>query len=520
MNKNKETERAELHSAIWRISDDLRGSVDMWDFKTYVLGMLFYRFISENLTQHINARERRAGRLEFDYATLSDADAEFVRDETVAEKGFFILPSELFASVRKCARSDENLCANLPRIFAAIENSASGSNKFKGLFDDLDISSRRLGLTTEKRNEQLVKLLEAFGDLPLSSSGDFSGDTNDTIGDAYEYLIQRYASTASKSAGEFYTPKEVSRLLASIAVVGKSEVRKVYDPTCGSGSLLLSFIKVLGRDKVRQGFYGQEINPTAYNLCRINMLLHDVPIFNIAHGDTLMDPVGGYGPFDAIVSNPPYSLKWDGDANPLLLQDPRFAPVGVLAPKLRSDLAFVLHCLSWLAVDGTAAILQFPGVLYRGGAEQTIRQYLIDNNFIDAVIQLPSNLFTATSVATCILVLKKAKRDNAILFIDAFAEFKRVGSKNVLTQAHQQKILNAYIVRKDITNFSRLVENSAVAAKGYDVYVQNYVSPKIEREVVDIDTLNGEIQHIWAQQVEAWTQLDDIVAGLEERGSA
>ena len=328
-------ERAALHRTIWRIANDLRGSVDGWDFKSYVLGMLFYRFISENLTAYLNESERKAVNPDFDYAALSDEDAELGRRETVVEKGFYILPSDLFANVRRRARHDENLNETLARVFADIEGSAVGSESevdLKGLFDDLDVNSNKLGPTVVKRNEKLVKLLDAIGDLPL---GTFADNTIDLVGDAYEYLMQMYASTAGKSGGEFYTPQEVSELLARITVVGKDEVNKVYDPACGSGSLLLKFAKILGRDKVRQGFFGQEINLTTYNLCRINMFLHDINYeqFDIAHGDTLVDPQHWDDePFEAIVSNPPYSIKWDGDANPLMINDPRFAPAGVLAP--------------------------------------------------------------------------------------------------------------------------------------------------------------------------------------------
>ena len=346
MNSNKEIERSELHKTIWRIANDLRGSVDGWDFKSYVLGMLFYRFISENLTAYLNTQERRAGHQNFDYAALPDADAKQGRIETVKEKGFYILPSHLFSNVRESARHDANLNETLSRVFKDIEGSAIGADSeddFKGLFDELDVNSSKLGPTVAKRNERVVKLLDAIGDLPL---GTFSDNTIDLFGDAYEYLMQMYASTAGKSGGEFYTPQEVSELLARIAVVGKTEVNKVYDPACGSGSLLLKFAKVLGHDNVRQGFFGQEINLTTYNLCRINMFLHDVNYekFDIAHGDTLTDPHHWDDePFEAIVSNPPYSIKWDGDANPLLINDPRFAPAGVLAPKSKADLAFTMH---------------------------------------------------------------------------------------------------------------------------------------------------------------------------------
>lgn len=518
MNNNKEAERAELHKTIWRIANDLRGSVDGWDFKSYVLGMLFYRFISENLTAYLNDEAHRAGENDFDYAVLSDADAEQGRAETVKEKGFYILPSHLFANVRERARHNANLNETLSRVFKDIEGSAIGADSeddFKGLFDDLDVNSSKLGPTVSKRNEKLVKLLDAVGDLNL---GTYSDNTIDAFGDAYEFLMTMYASSAGKSGGEFFTPQEVSELLARIAVSGKTEVNKVYDPACGSGSLLLKFAKVLGPDNVRQGFYGQEINLTTYNLCRINMFLHDVNYekFDIAHGDTLTDPAHWDDePFEAIVSNPPYSIKWAGDSNPLLINDPRFAPAGVLAPKSKADLAFTMHILSWLATSGTAAIVEFPGVLYRGGAEQKIRQYLIDNNYVDTVIQLPPDLFFGTTIATCIIVLKKSKRDNATLFIDASAEFMRSGNKNKLTDANQQKVLDAFISRKDVKHFAKLVENANIAANGYNIAVSSYVERADTSEAVDIRALNAEIAGIVARQAELRTQIDAIVADLE-----
>lgn len=518
---NREAERAELHKTIWRIANDLRGSVDGWDFKSYVLGMLFYRFISENLAAYLNMLERKTGDTTFNYAALPDTDAMQGRIETVKEKGFYILPSHLFTNVRQRARHDANLNETLSRVFKDIEGSAIGADSeddFKGLFDDLDVNSSKLGPTVAKRNEKLVKLLDAIGDLPL---GSFTDNTIDLFGDAYEYLMQMYASTAGKSGGEFYTPQEVSELLARIAVAGKTEVNKVYDPACGSGSLLLKFAKVLGQNKVRQGFYGQEINLTTYNLCRINMFLHDVNYekFDIAHGDTLSDPAHWDDePFEAIVSNPPYSIKWAGDSNPLLINDPRFAPAGILAPKSKADLAFTMHILSWLAVNGTAAIVEFPGVLYRGGAEQKIRQYLIDNNYVDTVIQLPPDLFFGTTIATCIIVLKKSKRDNAMLFIDASTEFVRSGNKNKLTDANRQKILDAFTTRKDAAHFARLVENVDIAANGYNIAVSSYVEQPDTSETVDIHALNAEIARIVARQTELRTQIDAIVAELESDG--
>jgi type I restriction enzyme M protein len=514
----KEAERGELHKTIWRIANDLRGSVDGWDFKSYVLGMLFYRFISENLTAYLNQQERKAGHKTFDYTALSDKQAKLGREETVKEKGFYILPSHLFANVRKHARQDANLNETLSKVFKQIEASAIGADSeddFKGLFDELDVNSSKLGSTVPKRNEKLVKLLDAIGDLNL---GTFSDNTIDAFGDAYEYLMTMYASTAGKSGGEFFTPQEVSELLARIAVVGKKTVNKVYDPACGSGSLLLKFAKVLGRENVRQGFFGQEINLTTYNLCRINMFLHDVNYekFDIAHGDTLTDPAHWDDePFEAIVSNPPYSIKWDGDANPLLINDPRFAPAGVLAPKSKADLAFTMHMLSWLAVNGTAAIVEFPGVLYRGGAEQKIRQYLIDNNYVDAVIQLPPDLFFGTTIATCIIVLKKSKRDNKTLFIDASAEFVRGGNKNKLTESNRQKILEAFIGREDVAHFARLVENGAITENGYNISVSSWVEAKDTSEIVDIRKLNADIARIVTRQQALREAIDAIVADLE-----
>ncbi|MDR0789599.1 MAG: type I restriction-modification system subunit M [Bacteroidales bacterium] len=514
---SKEQERAELHRAIWQIANDLRGSVDGWDFKSYVLGMLFYRFISENLTIYINKDEQRTDS-SFDYAKMDDKAAEFGRKETVVEKGFYILPSELFENVRKNAANDANLNETLSRVFKNIENSAKGAaseDDLKGLFDDIDINSNKLGATVAKRNELLVKIINAIGELQL---GTFTDNTIDAFGDAYEFLMTMYASNAGKSGGEFYTPQEVAELLAEITVVGKKQVNKVYDPACGSGSLLLKFAKVLGKENVRQGFYGQEKNITTYNLCRINMFLHDINYekFNIAHGDTLLDPKHWDDePFDAIVSNPPYSIKWDGDANPLLINDPRFSPAGVLAPKSKADLAFTMHMLAWLSTSGTAAIVEFPGVLYRGGAEQKIRKYLIDNNYIDTVIQLPDNLFFGVSIATCIIVLKKSKTDNKTLFIDASKEFVHEGNKNKLSEQNRLKILDAFVKRKNIEYFTNLVDNSAIGENDYNIAVSSYVEQEDTRERVDITKLNRKITEIVRREDELRKAIDAIVADLE-----
>lgn len=514
----KEQERAELHRTIWQIANNLRGSVDGWDFKQYVLGILFYRFISENLTNYINDDEHRAGKKDFDYSKLTDKEAEFGRVDTVKEKGFYILPSELFKNVTKNARNDPNLNETLSAVFKNIESSAKGTESeddLKGLFDDLDVNSNKLGNTVDQRNKQLVKLLDEINGLNL---GKYSDNTIDAFGDAYEFLMTMYAANAGKSGGEFFTPQEVSELLAEIAVDGKKEVNKVYDPACGSGSLLLKFAKVLGKENVRQGFYGQEINLTTYNLCRINMFLHDINYnhFDIGHGNTLTDPKHWDDePFDAIVSNPPYSIRWEGDANPILINDPRFSPAGVLAPKSKADLAFTMHMLAWLSTTGTAAIVEFPGVLYRGGAEQKIRKYLIDNNYVDCVIQLPSDLFFGTSIGTCIIVLKKSKNDNKTLFIDGSAEFVRGGNKNKLSDKNRKRILDAFKERKDIEYFAKLVDNDEILANECNLAVSSYVVVEDKREITDIKDLNKKISEIVKRQQELRIEIDKIVEDIE-----
>lgn len=516
---SREAERAELHKTIWKVANDLRGAVDGWDFKQYVLGMLFYRFISENLVDYLNAGEHAAGHLDFDYVQISDDEAEFGRAVTVAEKGFYMLPSELFENVRKKAKNDPDLNETLDRVFKSIEASAVGTASeadLKGLFDDLNVNSPKLGNSVAERNERLVKLLDAIGELNF---GVFAENRIDAFGDAYEYLMTMYASGAGKSGGEFFTPQEVANLLARITLVGKSRVNRVYDPACGSGSLLLQFAKVLGKENVLQGFYGQEINLTTYNLCRINMFLHDVNYekFDIALGDTLKNPKHWDDePFDAIVSNPPYSVKWDGNENPLLINDPRFEPAGVLAPKSKADLAFTMHMLSWLSVDGTAAIVEFPGAMYRGGAEQKIRKYLVDNNYVDAVIQLPDNMFYGSTIATCILVLKKSKSDNKTMFIDASQEFTKVGKFKVMQEEHRVKVLEAFASRTDSEYFARLVDNNEVAENDYNLSVSSYVAQEDTREVVNITELNADIERIVARQAELRASIDAIVSELEE----
>ena len=518
-------ERAELHKTIWRIANDLRGSVDGWDFKSYVLGFLFYRFISENLTDYLNEKERQGilaagGSQEeadsFDFASLTNEEAEDGRAATVADKGFYIRPTDLFSNVRARAKGNENLNEQLAGIFRAIEDSAKGTNAeadLRGLFDDVDVNSSKLGNTVAERNVKLVKIMDAVGDLPL----DHGSAQIDAFGDAYEYLMTMYASSAGKSGGEFYTPQEVAEVLTRLALDGRKDVERVYDPCAGSGSLLLKFAKVLGPSLSRK-YFGQEINLTTYNLCRINMFLHDVNFanFDIALGDTLTSPAHWDDqPFDAIVSNPPYSTKWAGKDDMALVNDPRFSPAGVLAPNSKADLAFTMHMLHWLAEDGAAAIVEFPGVLYRGGAEGKIRRYLVENNFVHTIIQLPPDLFFGTTIATCIIVLKKSRIDDKVLFVDASSQFVREGNKNRLNEENRENLLSLAFERKDVEHVAKLVSIDDIAANDWNLSVSSYVEPEDTREKVDITELNNRIAGIVERQQQLRESIDAIVAELE-----
>ena len=533
IDNKKEQEREELHRAIWAIADELRGAVDGWDFKNYVLGTMFYRYISENLTAYVNEGEWEAGDETFDYTRMSDEEAEEAREGLVEEKGFFIPPSELFCNVHaKCNNEKatfkdregkiknikDNLNELLEMVFQHIEESAQGSeseNSFSGLFDDFDVNSNKLGSTVAKRNERLAKLLDGIATMNLGSVKDHDIDA---FGDAYEYLMTMYASNAGKSGGEFFTPADVSELLTRLGTVGKKKVNKVYDPACGSGSLLLKAVKILGKDAVTTGFFGQEINITTYNLCRINMFLHDIGFdkFDIECEDTLINPQHWDDePFELIVSNPPYSIKWAGDDNPLLINDPRFAPAGVLAPKSKADMAFIMHSLSWLASNGTAAIVCFPGIMYRGGAEQKIRKYLIDNNYVDCIIQLPSNLFFGTSIATCIMVMKKNKVDNKTLFIDATNECIKVTNNNKLTPKNIDHIVDVFAKRDEVEHFSHLASYEEVSGNDYNLSVSTYVAAEDTREKIDIVKLNAEIKEIVAREQVLRDEIDKIIAEIE-----
>lgn len=527
------TERDELHKTIWAIANDLRGAIDGWSFKAYVLGAIFYRYISENITNYINALQMASMSEEemglctselaesaFDYSAMDDEEAEEAREQIVAEKGYFILPSQLFCNVVKNCEKDENLNETLSKIFRAIEASAMGTaseDAMRGLFSDFVVDNSQLGSSVAMRNQLLAKVLLRVRDMSLG--GDYNDREIDTFGDTYEFLMQMYAANAGKSGGEFFTPQEVSQLLAALASHNNENIQRVYDPACGSGSLLLKFQKTIDPDNTKGlQYFGQEINPTTFNLCRINMFLHNINYdnFDIELGDTLIDPQHLGIDFDAIVSNPPYSISWAGKSNPLLINDPRYSPAGVLAPESKADLAFTMHMLSHLNESGTCAIVEFPGVLYRGGDEQKIRKYLVQNNYVDTIIQLPANLFFGVSIATCILVLKKsAKTDSNILFIDASEVFHKVGNKNKLYEEDQKKIYDAYVDRADIQYFTKLVSNDEVLENGCNLSVSSYVEQEDKREKIVIEDVNSELSELCAKGIELRNAIDAIVKELE-----
>lgn len=507
-------QRAELQRRIWQIANDVRGAVDGWDFKQYVLGALFYRFISENFAAYIEG-----GDDDINYAELSDlVITPEIREDAVKTKGYFIYPSQLFANVAAKASTNENLNTELAKIFAAIETSAVGypsERDIRGLFADFDTTSNRLGNTVKDKNARLAAVLKGVADLDF---GTFDDSHIDLFGDAYEFLISNYAANAGKSGGEFFTPQQVSKLIARLAMHGQTRINKIYDPACGSGSLLLQAKKQFDDHIIEDGFFGQELNHTTYNLARMNMFLHNVNYdkFNIQLGDTLIEPhFGDEKPFDAIVSNPPYSVKWKGSDDPTLINDDRFAPAGVLAPKSKADFAFVLHALHYLSAKGRAAIVCFPGIFYRSGAEQKIRQYLVDNNYVESVISLASNLFYGTTIAVNILVLSKHKTDTTIQFIDASGLFKKETNNNALLDTHIEEIVAVFDSKANVEHCARSVPFEKIAGNDYKLSVSSYVEAKDTREAVDIKALNAKIASIVGRQVELRAQIDAIVADLE-----
>jgi type I restriction enzyme M protein len=509
-------QRAALQRKIWEIANDVRGSVDGWDFKQYVLGTLFYRFISENFAAYIEADDDS-----LTYASLpDDVITADIKDDAIKTKGYFIYPSQLFANVAKNANTNESLNTDLAAIFSAIEASASGypsEPDIKGLFAGFDTTSNRLGNTVKDKNSRLAAVLKGVAGLDF---GDFEDNHIDLFGDAYEFLIGNYAANAGKSGGEFFTPQHVSKLIAQLALHGQKTVNKIFDPACGSGSLLLQAKKHFDAHIIEDGFFGQEINHTTYNLARMNMFLHNINYdkFNILLGNTLIDPhFGDEKPFDAIVSNPPYSVKWKGSDDPTLINDDRFAPAGVLAPKSKADFAFVLHSLSYLSAKGRAAIVCFPGIFYRGGAEKKIRQYLIDNNYVETVISLAPNLFYGTTIAVNILVLSKHKTDTTTQFIDASGEdfFKKATNTNIMTDAHIQKIMEMFDSKEKVEHVAESVPFEKIAANDYNLSVSAYVEPKDTREVIDITQLNAEIKTTVDKIDQLRADIDAIVAEVE-----
>lgn len=507
-------QRAELQRRIWQIANEVRGAVDGWDFKQYVLGALFYRFISENFATHIEGGDDSVH-----YAELPDSViTPDIKDDAIKTKGYFIYPSQLFAKVAASANTNDSLNTDLAAIFTAIEASANGypsEHDIKGLFADFDTTSNRLGNTVKDKNIRLAAVLKGVADLDF---GSFDASHIDLFGDAYEFLISNYAANAGKSGGEFFTPQHVSKLIAQLAMHKQTSVNKIYDPACGSGSLLLQAKKHFDAHIIEDGFFGQEINHTTYNLARMNMFLHNINYdkFNVQLGNTLIDPhFEDDKPFDAIVSNPPYSVKWIGSDDPTLINDERFAPAGVLAPKSKADFAFVLHALSYLSSKGRAAIVCFPGIFYRSGIEQKIRQYLVDNNYVETVISLAPNLFYGTTIAVNILVLSKHKTDTTTQFIDASALFKKETNNNVLLDPHIEQIMAVFESKENVDHFAQSVPFENVAANDYNLSVSNYVEAKDNREVVNITQLNAELKTVVAKIDQLREDIDAIVAEIE-----
>lgn len=509
-------QREELQAAIWKIANEVRGAVDGWDFKQFVLGTLFYRFISENFIIFIEEGDES-----IDYTHWSDEQISQENiNEVTKEKGYFIYPSQLFSNIAKNANTNPNLNTDLAAIFTAIENSANGydsEHDIKGLFADFDTTSNRLGNTVEEKNRRLAAVIKGVESLDF---GNFEDNEIDLFGDAYEFLISNYAANAGKSGGEFFTPQNVSNLIARLAIFGQETVNKIYDPACGSGSLLLQAKKQFDEHLIEEGFFGQEINHTTYNLARMNMFLHNINYvkFDIALGDTLLHPqYGDQKPFDAIVSNPPYSVNWVGSDDPTLINDDRFAPAGVLAPKSKADFAFVLHSLNYLSARGRAAIICFPGIFYRGGAEQKIRKYLVDNNFVESVISLPPNLFYGTSIAVNILVLSKHKTESKTQFIDASGEdfFKKETNNNVLLPEHIDRIVEIFGNKEEVQYVATSVDNAKIAENDYNLSVGSYVEAEDKREVIDINKLNTEVAETVKRIETLRADIDEIIKELE-----
>ena len=507
-----EEQKKILEQQLWNIANTLRGKMNADEFRDYILGFIFYKYLAEKMEIFANSilKEDKIQFREIKEDTAEGlAYIDAIREEALETLGYFLKPSELFSEIAKRGNSDANtfILEDLQKILTNIQLSTMGTQSeedFDNLFEDMDLNSTKLGKTADARNEIIVKVLLHLDEIDFKLN-----DTElDVLGDAYEYLIGQFASGAGKKAGEFYTPQEVSKILAKIVTTGKNRLKSVYDPTCGSGSLLL---RVAREVKDVSNFYGQEMNRTTYNLARMNMILHGVHYrqFDIKQEDTLEHPQHlNDMPFEAIVANPPFSANWS--ANPLFLNDDRFSQYGKLAPSSKADFAFVQHMIYHLAENGTMAIVLPHGVLFRGAAELHIRKYLIEQkNYLDAVIGLPANIFYGTSIPTCILVFKKCKEDpEHILFIDASKEFEKVKNQNMLREEHINKIVETFRNRTVIEKYSHLATLQEVADNDYNLNIPRYVDTFEAEEEIDIQAVMQEIKSLEAKRAELDKEID------------
>lgn len=488
-----EGNKQQLEQKLWAIADILRGSMDANEYKNYILGFIFYKYLSEKIVTFLN-KELEQDELTFKQAYETDDEyKEILEEESVESLGYFLEPKYLFETIVEKAKINEFILEDLERALKKIGDSAAGSESeddFENLFEDVDLKSSKLGKTPDEKNKKISEVILKLSEIDFK----LEDTERDILGDAYEYLIGQFASSAGKKAGEFYTPQEVSKILAKIVTTGKTKIKKAYDPTCGSGSLLLRISK---EAKVAD-FYGQELNQTTYNLARMNMILHDIPFddFDIKRGDSLEHPQHIDMQFDAIVANPPFSAKWSSDKK--FNEDPRFSEYGKLAPKSKADYAFVQHMIYHLSEDGCMAVVLPHGALFRGAAEEKIRTHLIKNkNYIDAIIGLPANIFYGTSIPTLIMVLKKCRNnEDDILFIDASQEYEKIKNQNKLRPEDIEKIVTTYKNREEIEKYSHKATIEEIEENDYNLNIPRYVDTFEEEEPIDLDEVVREIRKI------------------------
>lgn len=468
----------QFYNTIWEAAGDPHLSIEIRSYKHYIIGLLFYKYLSDKLSIFINKFKIEHGNVDFDYSKQGDEVAEEIREYIINHMGYFLLPSELFSNLKKKFIMNENLNKTIQKAFVIIENSTNGTYSrynFKSLFDGISFDSIILGDNENQHNSNVIKIIDSMNSI---YSLDYQDDSFNIFGEVYDYLMDMLYFYENKQSGNSYTTKEVSELLTKISLVGRTEVNKVYDPACRNGSSLTNFTKILGLDNIKRGFYGEEKNSTTLNLCRINMLIHNIDLnkINLVCDDTLQSPMHWEeGTFDIIVSNPHCEFHWEENNNSLLINDPRFSPVETLEPKNIGDLAFVMHSLYMFAPNGTASIVCFSGVLSRGGSEKKFRQYLVDNNYIDCIIQLPKKLFFGISIADCIIVLKKSKKVKNILFIDASNRFVKIGKRCKLSEDNITNIIESYTNRKDEDYISCVVDNKKIFKQDYSLSVTNYI---------------------------------------------